>query len=337
MSVLSALAAAHDVAAAECKLARIDEWTVLGDRGSPVLEGAINGRKVPVLIDTGMMAREGALLERSLARRLGVPLFEDPGRTMVGGGGESQVHIGLIREIRIGQATRRDWQVLVSGEDHGGAGFFIIGNSFFRDTEVEFDLGRRAIRLFKSRDCKDVSLAYWTASAGVLPVETEGGIALDVLVNGKPVRAIIDTGASVSLMDTAVLARIGAASQLPTAAAGPCLRGIGKQPVETQAGEFDTFAIGDEMIRNPKIYFADLHKDVTFSFLGLFKVRKHELPEMILGADFLHAHRVLVARSQGRMFFTYEGGPVFPPNPAAPCLKGAVKPEQRERGGEKGQ
>jgi tetratricopeptide (TPR) repeat protein len=32
---------------------------------------------------------------------------------------------------------------------------------------------------------------------------------------------------------------------------------------------------------------------------------------MLLGADFLRAHRVLVAHSQGKMYFTYAGGPVF--------------------------
>jgi hypothetical protein len=33
-----------------------------------------------------------------------------------------------------------------------------------------------------------------------------------------------------------------------------------------------------------------------------------------LGADFLRSHRVLVAHSQRKMYFTYAGGPVFPLN-----------------------
>jgi hypothetical protein len=37
---------------------------------------------------------------------------------------------------------------------------------------------------------------------------------------------------------------------------------------------------------------------------------------MLLGADFLRAHRVLVSHSQRKMYFTYLGGPVFvPPRP----------------------
>ena len=32
---------------------------------------------------------------------------------------------------------------------------------------------------------------------------------------------------------------------------------------------------------------------------------------MLLGYDFLRSHRVLVAHSQRRIYFTYNGGPVF--------------------------
>ena len=43
------------------------------------------------------------------------------------------------------------------------------------------------------------------------------------------------------------------------------------------------------------------------------------LPHMLLGADFLRAHRVLVARSQGRLYFTYSGGTVFPVGEEKTC------------------
>ena len=34
-------------------------------------------------------------------------------------------------------------------------------------------------------------------------------------------------------------------------------------------------------------------------------------PSMLLGADFLRSHRVLVSHSQRKLYFTYLGGPVF--------------------------
>jgi len=42
-------------------------------------------------------------------------------------------------------------------------------------------------------------------------------------------------------------------------------------------------------------------------------------PEVILGTDFLRAHRVMVARSQRKVYFTYSGGPVFPARKARDC------------------
>jgi lipoprotein NlpI len=41
--------------------------------------------------------------------------------------------------------------------------------------------------------------------------------------------------------------------------------------------------------------------------------------EMLLGTDFLRTHRVLVARSQHRVYFSYVGGQVFPATPALGC------------------
>ena len=50
------------------------------------------------------------------------------------------------------------------------------------------------------------------------------------------------------------------------------------------------------------------------------------MPSMLLGMDFLKAHRLLISNSQRRIYFTYNGGPVFKPGaaqaeskPAAPA------------------
>jgi hypothetical protein len=46
---------------------------------------------------------------------------------------------------------------------------------------------------------------------------------------------------------------------------------------------------------------------------------------MLLGADFLRAHRTLVAHSQHRLYFTYVGGPVFLADPAT--TRPAARPD----------
>src|SRR5205823_12094090 len=80
--------------------------------------------------------------------------------------------------------------------------------------------------------------------------------------------------------------------------------------------------ICDELIRNPDIRFTSL--EITGSETGSRLATQRELREMLLGLDFLRAHRVYVAHSQGRLYFTYAGGSVFsdpPPQPPTPTAK----------------
>lgn len=73
--------------------------------------------------------------------------------------------------------------------------------------------------------------------------------------------------------------------------------------------------MGDETISDTVIRFADLFKDATYTPRSgsMIQQRVEFLPDMLLGADFLRSHRVLVSHSQRKMYFSYEGGPVFQP------------------------
>jgi predicted aspartyl protease len=328
---------------APCKLVPIDEWKVRADAPSPIVDGLINGQKIDVLLDTGMTLREGALLERAAARRLGIPITRNLSRTAAGIGGEAALSMAVIDEFRIGGAKRHAWDVIVGGADHGHKGTFIIGNQFFAKVELEFDLPRNVVRLFRSEGCRGRSLAYWAFASGraaeSLPiwVSDAGHVTVEVAINDTSVRAVIDSGAWTSLVESSVAARIGVTPESSGTKPGPCGLGVGKQRLETWVGEFATFEIGGEKISNPKLYFADMRRDLPTVASLFFSVEKYETPEMLLGADFLRSHRVLISRPLGRMFFTYEGGTVFPARAGAGCSKQAVEPEQRQSGGEEGQ
>ena len=69
----------------------------------------------------------------------------------------------------------------------------------------------------------------------------------------------------------------------------------------------------------PRFVFSDMFKDAKYrSFPGSRISAKVEVAHsMLLGADFLRSHRVLVAHSQRKIYFTYAGGPVFARAPPA--------------------
>ena len=63
----------------------------------------------------------------------------------------------------------------------------------------------------------------------------------------------------------------------------------------TWIAPFASFKIGDEEIRNTRLRIGDIATDI----------------DMLIGADFFLSHHLYVASSQHKLYFTYNGGPVF--------------------------
>jgi predicted aspartyl protease len=309
--------ASGDVVAAQsdCKMVRLAEWQVQTKRNALVVDGSINQRKVGVMLDTG--AGNTQIL-RSTAIQLGLTRQSIGSFRQFGVGGETDVEVATVEELKIGESSRRNWQMFVAGEnDLGGDVGVILGEDFFRKVDVEFDLAHNMVRLYQPKDCEGASLAYWTKEgASVVDMarldEARPQIVLTVLINGRRVQALLDSGASTSVLDRYEAAQAGITPETPgVVPAGPAF-GLGKKGVDSWVAPIQTFTIGDEMIRDTTLHFADLFKDATYLPGGSRIPRKvDELQPMLLGADFLRSHRVLVSHSQRKIYFSYVGGPVF--------------------------
>ena len=307
------LASAGIAAAANCKMGQIADLPLRSDRGFLIVDGTINGQKIGIILDTGA---SHSLILRAAADRLGLARRRARVR-MFGVGGETRVEAAWIDEFKVGESVRKGWRVLVAGEhDFGPDANFVLGEDFLQLADVEFDLAHHALRLFQPKDCNGVSLAYWAPeSAGEADVEAVDDahpqIILTVQINGRPVRALLDSGAGSSALTKSEAARLGVTPETPGVIALGSGFGLGPRAVDNWLGPFESFAIGNEIIRNTNIRFADLWKNATYT--GADLVPRHasgELP-MLLGADFLRAHRLLVSHSQRKIYFTYSGGPVF--------------------------
>jgi len=302
-------------APANCKLTQIAEWPVRVERNRILVEGAINGQKIGVMLDTG--AGRSVIL-RSAAARLGLTRRPARNYRMFGVGGETNVEVALVDEFAIGETVRKNWRVLVAGDhDFGDDVAMLLGEDFFQLADVEFDLTHNAVRLFQPRDCGSASLAYW-ASDGVSEVQIDPidgnrpQVLLTVLLNGKDVKALLDSGAATSLLNKVDAARAGVTPETPGTVPVASARGLGSRQVDSWIGTFQTFTIGNETIWDTPIRFADLFKDATVAVAGSLVSRPIDaVHSMLLGFDFLRAHRLLIAHSQGRIYFTYAGGPVF--------------------------
>ncbi len=301
----------------KCTLLRLEEWPVRIERGHLIVDGTINRQKVGVLLDTG--AQRSVIL-RAAAKRLNLILRPTNAIRMFGVGGETGVEAAQIDEFSLGGATHKGWSLIVAGDrDIGRDVALILGEDFFQKVDIEFDLAQHAVRLFQPRDCDGAPLAYW-ASGGAPKVEfervSEAGpeIILTVQINGQPVTALFDSGATESTLNLRDAARLGVTPQTPGVVAVSPTTGLGSKTIASWIGPFASFVIGDEKISDTRIGFADLWKDATYTESGS-RVAKG-IPgraAMLLGVDFIRAHRLLIAHSQRKIYFTYAGGPVFAP------------------------
>jgi predicted aspartyl protease len=290
-------------APSDCKLMRVDEWAVRLERNLVLVDGAINGQTIRVLLDTGAMR---SFVLRPAAVRLGLPRRTTP-YAGFGVGGSSYYDIVQLNDFRIGQAVRKGWGVPASGENDPGAGIaFVLGEDFFSQVDVEFDLAHKSVRLFQHKGCDGVSLAYWASGdASEMPIaridEFHPQIVLTVLVNGQPVEALLDSGSSRSVLTKSAAAKLGVAPDQPGILPAGKMAGLGRGAVDTWMSQFDSVVIGNEKISDTTIAVADLYDDSNAP----------RLRPMLLGTDFLLSHRVLVSHTQRKIYFTYAGGPVF--------------------------
>jgi predicted aspartyl protease len=306
-----ALAATASGALAEekrCQLQSLGEIPVTEERGAMITEAQINGETVRLIVDTGGF---GTLLFEDQARKMGLALRQTNIETF-GVGGSSKLYTARVREFRLGAMAEENTDLVVAGRSLGAQG--ILGAKFLLQADVEFDIPHGKIRFFKSQGCSGDQVVYWGeayAAAPMIPTPDDR-IVVDVRVNGEPIVAQMDTGAGVTVLTTAAAARLGATPGAANVTLEGAERGTGRTPVATYVGVFPSFSFGDETIRNATLRIADLFHDVKELETGeMIATPVSDQPQMLLGADFFRSHRVFVARSQHKVYASYEGGPVF--------------------------
>jgi predicted aspartyl protease len=264
----------------------------------PTIQGSINGTPTPVLVDTGSYKTfmvQAALEQRGIAMR--------PSSSSAGGvSGRTVLFDAHVDSLTVGPATGSGmFEVLQTPRGDFPFGV-VVGADYMLRSDMEISLAAKHLKFFSPNDCANAHLAYWDPKANWVPFEAptmEGDLRPEMMVrlNGHPVRAIIDTGASHSFVDLGAAKR---ASVTPLSqgvvVVGQGVSGIGDQPRKIWRAPFASVAIGSAKFSNVKLHMVDLG--------GAGE-------KLVLGADFLRSHRILLSMSQRRMYFSYLGGPVF--------------------------
>jgi hypothetical protein len=164
----------------------------------------------------------------------------------------------------------------------------VIGGDLLSDHDLELDLPDHRVRIRRAPGCK-VADPRWTGSRDAVPVEVTPGelLRVPVTLNGQKVEAVLDSEASVSLIQTDTARRLGVTSSELGTDARVAIHDAGRGSTPARMHRFDMLTVGQEQVRNPLIGVADFQPTTG---------------EMVLGLDYLRDHRVWVSYRTGQLF-----------------------------------
>ena len=302
------------VASADCKLITVaDLHADLSGGGAPIIDGTINGQPIKIVVDAGSSK---TLMTAAAARRLGLVTTRLSGGTFAIGG-DDRASTTAVKELTIDRFKLSNITLGVVGEPGKPRGFdMLLGDDILSQYDVEFDLANGAIRLFESQACQPPQLVYWAkpySQATLLSTPRDDArITADVELNGHKLVAELDPGATETIVETDEAGAAGVTRGSPGSEAAGKVHGIGPVVEESFAGKFSSFVFGDEKLANTRLLVVDFARSVEYTPTGSTLARPVlGAPMMLIGDDFLRAHRVMVANREHVILFSYNGGPVF--------------------------
>lgn len=298
---LAALAVAPRAALAKCLIGKMAELPVTMTGMKPMVAAKVNGAEALFVADSGAFF---SLITPASAAAFDLKTRASPFRiTIAGIGGTSSALVTTVKDFMLADIPLTNVDFIVGGNDPGSGAIGYLGQNVLKVGDVEYDLANGVIRLMRPDDCRRSMMAYWVQPSqafSVINIEeatpvnphTQGFAYL----NGKRIRVLFDTGASTSLLTLHAAERAGVTPQTEGAVPAGFTRGVGTGAIKTWIAPFAHFKVGDEEVRNTMLRIGDLRLEDS---------------DMLIGADFFLSHRIYVANQQRRLYFTYNGGPVF--------------------------
>ncbi|HEY1449217.1 MAG TPA: aspartyl protease family protein [Caulobacteraceae bacterium] len=290
-------------AKADCQVTEFLDLPVTITNMHPLVDAGINGVRARFVIDSGSWSNSmtpGAAKAFHLEQELG------PYASGEGVGGAFLMYLTTVKVFTLAHFQFKNVPFLVGGSEVGDDSAGLLGQELLSVSDVDYDFSGGVIRFMRPKDCGGQPLAYWLKPGqtfGELGVGSSGPDSKEVIgaatVNGVKVKVLFDTGGGDSLLSLAAAKRAGIAPGDPGVIDGGSEGGLGSNRVRTWIAPVKSFEIGGEQILNTRLR------------IGNWTGAGRDYADMILGDDFFLSHHVYVANSQRKVYFTYNGGPVF--------------------------
>ena len=280
-----ALAAAPAAAAEDCSLKmQTSVDTVSTASGGMLVPVRMAGAKKQLLLDTGGFFSEitpQTATELGLTPRSSAVLQYDASGQPVGKAVD-------VRDFSMGNLKASSMEFMVGGGGMGGDG--ALTPNIIQAYDVELDFPHNKLALISPEHCKG-QVVHWPASAVAavsVRVTDTGHIVFPMMLDGKSVQAMLDTGTMQTTLSNDAAERI---FDLHSRAA---------------SHRFKTLSFEGVTINNPEIALAANITRAPMSQMGTLPSTdmKHDAPDLLLGMSTLKHLHVYIAYKEEMLYIT---------------------------------
>ena len=264
--------------------------------GTILVSVAVNGIDGNFILDTGA-AR--SLVTEAAVRRLGLARDVWIGTTMRGVGGIESRPNADPRSLTLGgvalarRSLSHDSSLTVGVLPRASADGItidgLLGRDFLSAFDLDLDVPDRLVTLYRVSGCAGRFLP-WQQGYTAMPVTVlfNQAIVAPVALDGVELRALLDTGASASLLGVTGMRRIGLEANALSGDPMDVVTGLGPRAVIMHRHRFRSLQVGGAVIADPSVWVAP--------------IRLTPVVDMLLGADWLASRRVWISFSTRQVF-----------------------------------
>lgn len=281
--------------AANCKVALLTSVPIALAGRTPLVTVLVDGKPARFVLDTGA---ERSVVSEAAVARLGLPRDKWVGTTMGGVGGLYRRPDAIAQSLSLGgvalvrNTLKRDTSFAVTPTLRGvkpDVADGLLGRDYLTAFDLDLDMVNQTLGLRSVSGCAGRFLP-WKVPYVTVPVTMalKDAAIVPVDLDGRRLRAMLDTGSSSSLLAAPGMYKLGLSVAAVAGDPGDTVSGVGPRSVVMRRHRFKSLTVAGETEANPDVWVAPVHLT--------------PIVDMLLGMDWLIGRRIWISYATKQIF-----------------------------------